>query len=138
MAAVHRVEQKKANPSAEQFQMLMDQLSQKEKRFSKIAIPTIEGFELIPADHVLHCKADDNFTILFLKNKITKIACRSLKEMEEQLQDFTNFLRVHHSYLVNMNEVSKYIRGDGGYLIMTDGATISVSRARKEALLKFF
>jgi two-component system LytT family response regulator len=138
MAAVHRAKTQKMNPSSEQIQMLMDQLSQKEKKFSKIAIPTIEGFELIPADQVIHCKADDNFTVLYLKNKITKIACRSLKEVEEQLQDFTNFLRVHHSYLVNMNEVAKYIRGDGGYLVMTDGSTINVSRARKEALLKYF
>jgi two-component system LytT family response regulator len=138
VAAVQRVEQHKMNPSAEQFQMLMDQLAQKDRRFSKIAIPTIEGYELIPADQVVHCKADDNFTILYLKNKSMKIACRSLKEMEEQLLDFTNFLRVHNSFLVNMNEVSRYIRGDGGYLIMTDGTTINVSRARKDALMKYF
>ena len=138
LAAVQRVEQRRMSPSEEQFQMLMDQLSHKERRFLKIAIPTSEGFELIPADQVMHCKADDNFTIVHLKNKSTKIACRSLKEMEEQLQDFTNFIRVHHSYLVNMNEVTKYIRGEGGYLVMTDGSTINVSRARKDALMKFF
>ena len=138
VAAVQRVEQRRMSPSEEQFQMLMDQLSHKERRFLKIAIPTTEGFELIPADQVVHCKADDNFTIVHLKNKSTKIACRSLKEMEEQLQDFTNFIRVHHSYLVNMNEVTKYIRGEGGYLVMTDGSTINVSRARKDALMKFF
>jgi two-component system, LytTR family, response regulator len=138
LAAIHRVEQQKMKPSAEQFQILLDQLSQKEKRFSKIAIPTTEGFELIPADQVVHCKADDNFTIVYLKNKSTKIACRSLKDMEEQLNDFNNFVRVHNSHMVNMNEVSKYVRGEGGYLVMTDGSTINVSRARKEALLKYF
>ena len=138
VAAVQRVEQQKMKPSAEQFQILMDQLSQKEKRFSKIAIPTTEGFELIPADQVVHCKADDNFTLVYLKNKSMKIACRSLKEMEEQLTDFNNFIRVHNSHMVNMNEVSRYVRGEGGYLVMTDGSTINVSRARKEALLKYF
>jgi two-component system LytT family response regulator len=56
--------------------------------------------------------------------------------MEEQLQDFKSFLRVHHSYLVNLNEVKKYIRGDGGYLVMTDGSTVSVSRGRKDSLMK--
>ena len=58
--------------------------------------------------------------------------------MEEQFGAFTYFLRVHHSYIVNLNEVSKYVRGDGGYLVMTDGATVNVSRSRKEALLKYF
>ena len=58
--------------------------------------------------------------------------------MEEQLQDFPFFVRVHHSYLVNLNEVTKYIRGEGGYLVMSDGSSISVARSRKETLLKFF
>ena len=58
--------------------------------------------------------------------------------MEEQLQDFTSFIRVHHSYVVNLNEVNKYIRGEGGYLVMSDGSTVNVSRSRKEALLKLF
>ena len=47
-----------------------------------------------------------------------------------------SFLRVHHSYLVNLNEVSKYIKGEGGYLIMSDDSSIDVSRSRKEMLLK--
>lgn len=58
--------------------------------------------------------------------------------MEEQLQDFVNLIRVHHSYIVNLNEVSKYVRGEGGHLVMSDGSTINVSRSRKELLLKKF
>jgi two-component system LytT family response regulator len=57
--------------------------------------------------------------------------------MEEQLQDFKSFLRVHNSYLVNLNEVNRYIRGDGGYLILADGTNVNVSRGRKDALMKF-
>ncbi len=83
-------------------------------------------------------EADDNYTHLFLKNKTKIIACRTLKEVEEQLQDFSYFVRVHHSYLVNMNEVTKYVRGEGGYVIMSDGSSVNVSRSRKEALLKWF
>jgi two-component system LytT family response regulator len=39
---------------------------------------------------------------------------------------------------VNLNEVIKYVRGEGGYVIMSDGNPVSVSRTRKEALLKWF
>jgi DNA-binding LytR/AlgR family response regulator len=53
--------------------------------------------------------------------------------MEEILIEFSVFKRVHHSYIVNLNEIAKYVRGEGGYLVMSDGATISVSRSRKEA-----
>lgn len=136
--AVKKVQEQQHLPLAEQFQMLLKQIQNKEPQFAKIAVPTLEGFELIAADQVTRCEADDNYTHLFLKNKSKITACRSLKEMEAQLQDFTFFIRVHHSFLVNLNEVSRYVRGEGGYLVMSDGSTVNVSRSRKDALLKLF
>lgn len=138
IVAVQKIQGQKNLPSAEQFDMLLKQVNHKGSGFHKIAVPTAEGFELIPADQVVRCEANDNYSHLFTKNKNKIIACRTLKEMEEQLQDFSFFVRVHHSYLVNMNEVIKYVRGEGGYLVMSDGSTVNVSRSRKEALLKFF
>ena len=138
IAAVRKVQTQKHLPVPEQFQMLMNQIKHKEVGFSKIAIPTSEGFELIPADQVIRCEADDNYTHLYMKNKTKIVACRTLKEMEEQLQDYASFIRVHHSYVVNLNEVNKYIRGEGGYLVMSDGSTVNVSRSRKDSLMKYF
>jgi two-component system LytT family response regulator len=66
------------------------------------------------------------------------VACRSLKEVEGQLQHFSFFLRVHYSYLINLNEVTKYVRGEGGYVIMSDGSSVNVARSRKDALMKWF
>lgn len=138
ISAVRKVTAARHLPMAEQFQMLLKQLRNKDHQFNKIAVPTAEGFELIPADQVVRCEADDNYTHLFLKNKTKVTACRTLKEVEEQLHDFTFFIRVHHSHIVNLNEVTKYIRGEGGYLVMCDNSSVNVSRSRKEALLKFF
>ena len=136
--AVHKVQAQRHLPSSEQFQMLMNQVKHRDNGFNKIAVPTLEGFELIPAADLIRCEADDNYTHLFLRDKKKITACRTLKEMEEQLHDFSSFLRVHHSYMVNLNEVLKYIRGEGGYLVMSDGSTVNVSRSRKDALLKYF
>jgi two-component system LytT family response regulator len=138
IAAVHRVQQQKTMPAAEQFEILFSRIQNKESAFRKLAVPTMEGYELIMAENIIRCEADDNYTHLFLKDKTRITACRTLKEVEEQLQDFSYFVRVHHSWLVNMNEVNKYIRGEGGYVIMSDGSTVNVSRSRKEALLKYF
>ena len=138
VAAVHKVQVQKNPPFAEQFRLLMDQIQHKETVLTKIAVPTSEGFELILADQIIRCEADSNYTHLFLKNRTRIVACRTLKEMEEQFHDFNYFLRVHHSYIVNLNEVTKYIRGDGGYLVMADGSTVNVSHSRKDALLKLF
>jgi two-component system LytT family response regulator len=138
ISALKKVQEQRHLPVAEQFQMLLKQIQDKNHQFNKIAVPTAEGFELIPADEVVRCEADDNYTHLFLKSKNKITACRTLKEMEEQLHDFSFFVRVHHSYLVNLNEVTKYIRGEGGYLVMSDGSSVNVSRSRKDALLKLF
>ena len=136
--AVKKVQEQRHFPMAEQFQMLLKQIHGKNNGFNKIAMPTAEGFELLPADQVVYCEANDNYTYLFLKNKNKIIACRTLKEIEEQLADFNFFIRVHHSYMVNLNEVTKYIKGEGGYLIMSEGSTVNVSRSRKESLMKWF
>ncbi|HET9430774.1 MAG TPA: LytTR family DNA-binding domain-containing protein [Chitinophagaceae bacterium] len=138
IVAVNKVERQKHAPTNEQVKMLMDQLQHKETKFNKVAIPTTEGFEMIPIDDIVRCEADDNYTHLFLKNKSKIISSRHLKEMEEQLKEFPSFIRVHHSYIVNLNEVVRYVRGEGGYLVMTDGSTVNVSRSRKESLLKYF
>jgi two-component system, LytTR family, response regulator len=138
IAAVHKVEVQSRPPSVEQFRMLMDRLQNKEHGFTKIAVPILEGFELVQAEDIIACEADNNYTYLYLKNKRKITACRTLKEVEEQLESFSTFTRVHHSYIVNLNEVTKYIRGDGGYLMMSDGRKVDVSRSRKTALLKFF
>jgi|SRR6266850_1462524 len=138
VAAIQKVEVQKLPPSAEQFRMLMKRIQNKESGFIKIAVPTFEGFELIHADQIFHCEADDKYTVLHLKNNKKITACRTLKEVEEQLGSFPSFVRVHHSYMANLNEVTKYVRGEGGYLVMSDGSTVDVSRTRKEALMKFF
>jgi two-component system LytT family response regulator len=136
--AVKKVSFQKILPSEEQFRMLIDLIQYKKSTLTKVAIPTGEGFELISCEEIIYFEADDHYTKLFLKNKRKIVACRTLKEMEEQLEGFESFLRVHASYIVNLNEVTKYIRGEGGYLVMTDGTTVNVSRSRKDGLLKYF
>lgn len=138
VVAINKVQEQRHLPMAEQFQMLLKQVHGKNSGFNKIAVPTTEGFELVPADQVIYLEANDNYTHLFLRSKHKIIACRTLKEMEEQLSEFPSFIRVHHSYMVNLNEVDKYIRGEGGYLIMSEGSTVSVSRSRKDSLLRRF
>ena len=95
----------------------------------------MEGLQMLFVENIISCSSDSNYTVLHLKNKQKITASRTLKEIEEMLEDYS-FLRVHHSFLVNLNEIDKYIKGDGGYLIMCDGSNIDVSRSRKEILMK--
>lgn len=138
VSAVRKIAAQKRLPSDEQFRMLADQFQNKKKAFTRVAVPTLEGFELIPVEEILFCEAENNYTLFFLKQNRKLVVSRTLKDIDEQLGDYLSFLRVHHSYIVNLNEVAKYVRGEGGYLVMSNGATVSVSRGRKDALLRFF
>ncbi|MEO6327571.1 MAG: LytTR family DNA-binding domain-containing protein [Ginsengibacter sp.] len=101
----------------------------------KIALPTMEGLQMVAVDSIISCASDSNYTVFLLKNKQKLIASRTLKEIEELLEEHS-FLRVHNSYVINLNEVNKYVKGEGGYLVMSDGSSVDVSRSRKEMLLK--
>ncbi|MEO6289522.1 MAG: LytTR family DNA-binding domain-containing protein, partial [Ginsengibacter sp.] len=135
ISAIQKVQERHDFPVTGQFQMLLKQIQVKDHYFTKLALPTQEGFELIPIDQLMRCNAENNFTCFYLKNKQKILACRTLKEVEEQLHDFKFFIRIHHSHLINLNEVVKYIRGEGGYLVLSDGSSINVSRSRKDRLL---
>jgi len=138
IASVHKVKQQVSRPPAAQFDLLFKRFQHGPNSFNKIAIPTSHGFELIAVSEIVYCEADDNYTHLFLKDKKKLTATRTFKEVEEQLAEFSHFERVHHSFIVNLNEVSRYVRGEGGYLVMSDGSVVNVSRSRKDGLLKRF
>jgi two-component system LytT family response regulator len=132
--AVQKVAQKQQRLLPQQLEILLQKLKQPVSSNLKIAIPTMEGLQMIPVDSIINCTSDSNYTNLLLKNKQKIKVSRTLKEIEEILEG-QSFFRVHHSHLVNLNEIHKYVRGEGGYLIMSDGTSIDVSRSRKELLL---
>ncbi|WP_299226768.1 LytTR family DNA-binding domain-containing protein [uncultured Psychroserpens sp.] len=103
----------------------------------KITIPQQDGFEVLDTSNILYCKADDNYTEIYLKNNKKKLVSKTLKYFEEALTD-SSFARVHKSYLVNVNEVTKYVKGKGGSVILSSGKQIIVSASKKANLLAFF
>ena len=133
--AVQKAIHKSHETFPQQIEMLLHKLQHPFSAINKIAIPTMEGLRMIPINSIISCASSSNYTILSLKNKEKITATKTLKEIEELSEDFC-FLRVHHSFIVNINEIEKYVKGDGGYLIMSDGSNIDVSRSKKELLLK--
>src|SRR5579871_2689237 len=133
--AVQKAAQHLKDNVHQQIEILFQKLKHPALSINKIPIPTMEGLQMVLVDNIISCSSDRNYTVFSLKNGQRIIASRTLKEIEEMLTEYS-FTRVHHSYLVNLNEVEKYIKGEGGYLIMSDKSTIDVSRSRKEMLLK--
>ena len=103
----------------------------------KITIPQQDGFEVINTSDILYCKADDNYTEIYLNTNKKKLVSKTLKYFEDALND-TNFARVHKSYLVNVNEIVKYVKGKGGSVVLSNGKEIMVSASKKSELLSYF
>jgi two-component system, LytTR family, response regulator len=137
MTAVERV-QAKQNSSNEQVTFLLD-LIKKEMGDSvkKIAVPSSKGLDFIEINSIVYCSSDGNYTEIHIRAGKKKIVTRSLKEIQELLPA-SKFLRVHNSYIVNMDFVEQYVRTDGGYLVMSNGDKIKVSRQKKAMLIKQF
>ena len=103
----------------------------------KITIPQQNGFEVLETQNILYCKADDNYTEIYLKDGKKKLVSKTLKYIEEALSS-ANFSRVHKSYLVNVDEIIKYLKGKGGSVMLSNGKQIMVSASKKSQLLSYF
>ena len=132
--AVKKAMQEIDHPMPQQFEVLMQKLSKGSNGGQKIALPRMEGLQLVTIGNIVSCASERNYTFIYLKEKKKMLISRPLKEIEELLEDYF-FLRVHHSFLVNLQEISKYVRGEGGYLVMSDRSTVDVSRSKKDLLL---
>ena len=102
----------------------------------KITIPQQDGFEVLYINDIVFCKADDNYTEIHLANS-KKLVSKTLKYFEEALTEYT-FARIHKSYLVNVNAITKYKKGKGGSVIVSNGKEILVSASKKANLLSYF
>ncbi len=132
--AVQKVIQRSHYPFPQQLEILLQKINQPISSTQKIALPSMEGLQMIDVNSIISCASDSNYTTFMLKNKQKVIVSRTLKEIEEMLEEYSFSGCIIH-YLINLNEIDKYIKGEGGYLIMSDGSTIDVSRSKKEALL---
>ncbi|MBW8242131.1 LytTR family DNA-binding domain-containing protein [Muricauda oceani] len=106
------------------------------KAEGKITLPQQDGFQVLDVADIFFCKADDNYTEIYLEKKKIVVS-KTLKYFEEALRPYP-FARIHKSYLVNVTEVVKYKKGKGGSVVLSNGKELSVSASKKADLLSYF
>ncbi len=109
--------------------------TQEHKSFGKIAVSSVGSITLIDNNDILFFEARGSATAIQLTGNKKIIASRTLKEFEDLLCD-QYFLRIHHSYLINLKHVLKYIKGEGGSVLMSNNSELEVSRRRKAAFME--
>ncbi len=122
-------------PARKPFTDLEERLLQLTKsRSARIALPTFEGLQMVSVEDIVKCVAHESYTEIVLICGTKFMVSRHLKEYEYTLAAY-NFFRIHNSCLVNLRHVKKYIRGEGGYVLMSDGQSCEVARRKKQELL---
>jgi two-component system LytT family response regulator len=94
-----------------------------------------EGLILLNISEIIRLESDGAYTTFFTSDGNKYLTSRTLATYEDQLIP-QSFFRVHHSHIVNMNHISKYVKGEGGQVVMSDNSTVDVSRRKKEDFLR--
>ena len=133
--AVRRaVDRKDRSFSQVQMQNLLEHFKNAKSNSLKIALPTVDGLVFINIQEIIYLEADSSYTKIMTEQGRSFTVTKVLKEYESLLAS-KNFFRIHNSSIINLNKLEKYIKGDGGQVIMQNGVTLDVSKRRKQAFL---
>lgn len=136
-AAVQKAANKKNKVSQEQLDLLLSYMKPEKPKSKRIALTASDHLIFVETEKIIYCESDSNYTIFFLTDGQKIIVSKTLKDVEEILEG-SDFFRIHASYLINMKHVSKFTRGDGGYVVMSNNQHITVSRKKKDEFFEMF
>lgn len=124
-----------SNPTDDQKPKVVQEPFSHMVQESRIIIPTSESIDFVKVADVIYLTASGNYTTFALKNNQKILVSKNLGEYENTLLDF-GFFRTHNSYLINLSHVVKFIREEGGSIIMSDGTSIAISRRKKDEFIE--
>ena len=131
------IEKAIANIGKSHINIKLDELqkSLKSSNFKKIALPVEGGIKFVNFQDIVLLKADGMYTSVHVQNASELLISKPLKHFEDLLEAIPMFYRPHRSYLINLKYIQEYSKKDGGYIIMDNGETVSVSKDKKEEFL---
>jgi two-component system, LytTR family, response regulator len=136
-SAIDRISHNRSKEIGKQIHALAEYLKERKQEVHQVAIPSGDGLVFINAGEIVHCDSDSNYTTLHLVTGQKLMVTKTLKDVESLLPA-GQFFRIHHSHLINLNHIKKYVRGNAGYVIMSSGSNINVARNKKEEFLNRF
>ncbi len=131
--AIDKVSQK-TNFDNKQYENYIKNNKTVDSENMKIAISTPNGLLFIPVKEIIYCKAEKGYTNFCIKGHKEIISTKNLKYFEEILTEY-NFIRIHNSSLINLKEIVKYNKGEGGTVEMTNSSVLDVSKRKKASFL---
>lgn len=108
---------------------LKKQLPQK-RESQTICLKSYQDYRYLSTDEILYLKADNNATDFFMKDGTTISAYKTLKSFEDQLPK--NFIRVHQSYILNVDFISRINYGKSICSLKVGKMQLPFSKSYKE------
>ena len=134
--AVEKVELIKGKGTVnKKVEVLLESLRHPDKYPDRIVLHTAEKIQVVDIQSIIRCESDDYYTRFFFTDGNTLMVSKSLKEIEEQLEAH-DFIRTHKSHLVNLQHVHGFDKSEGGFLVLTNGDHIPVSRRKREMIIE--
>lgn len=134
-AAIQKVEQHRGtNHTKERLEMLQQNLSG-QFHLHKIAIPTMDGMLFFDIGDIIYLQAESNYSTVFFNDSTKLLTTKTLRDFEEILPTQL-FFRPHHSYIINLKFIKRYLKGDGGQIELQNGHYVDVARSKKAEFLK--
>lgn len=103
----------------------------------KVPLSSKDTIEYVTPSQIVYLEADSNSSIVVFSDSESLKTNKSLKEYESILcKENSNFIRIHNSYIININFITRYTKEDGGYAVMQGKKSIPISKNKKEDFLK--
>lgn len=119
----------------DRIRLLLENLDNGNGLQPKIAFPSGDGYKLVRANTIQYCTAEGNYTRFYLVDGSSFVLARTLKKVEEQLPS-NLFLRIHKSYLVNLNCIKEYGNSDGNYVTIANNERLPIASRKKTEVIE--
>lgn len=136
-ATIKKLQEKKSAVGKDQLNLLLENMKNLSSPVQRIALSTGDGLIFVNTSEIMYCQAESNYTNVVLTNKHKILVAKTLKDIDETLSG-KDFFRVHNSFLININQIRKFVRGDGGYILMNDDTQITIARSKREEFFEMF
>jgi two-component system LytT family response regulator len=134
---IKKLEEKKTSVGKDQLNLLLENMKNLSNPVQRIALSTGDGLIFVNTADIMYCQAESNYTNVVMAKGNKVLIAKTLKDIDETLSG-KDFFRVHNSYLVNINHIKKFVRGDGGYILMNDDTHITIARSKREEFFDMF
>jgi two-component system LytT family response regulator len=132
-AAVKKVYSKQAPASLELLPALKENLQP--NIYKKIVVPVATGFDILNLKDICYFKAEGSYTNICFCDTSSLLVSKNLKHFEFILSGLNHFVRIHRSYIANINYVKRIVRKEGGILLLENKSELPVAEDRIDGII---